>query len=107
MEAKIKERRAEIEGATGVKRVNEAVAKKIKSFERNLENTLQKYNEAYAANKKIRDEIDVLRRERNIYEDISTKLEEELNAKKQLMEEIVARGQEAHRKREAVIEEMN
>ena len=40
MEAKINARRAEIEGATGVKRVNEAVAKKIKSFEHNLENTL-------------------------------------------------------------------
>lgn len=79
MEKRIKDRRAEIEGATGVKRINEAVAKKIKSFEHNLENTLQKYNEAFAANKKIRDEIDTLRRERNIYESISHKLEEELN----------------------------
>mmetsp|Transcript_1597 Transcript_1597/g.1102 ORF Transcript_1597/g.1102 Transcript_1597/m.1102 type:complete len:82 (+) Transcript_1597:199-444(+) len=79
-------------GASGAKETNEQVAKKIKSLENRLDKALQKYNEAVAHNKQLREQIDTLRRERVVYDNIYKKLETELADKKREMKDIVAKG---------------
>jgi chromosome segregation ATPase len=50
---------------------------KVGKIEQKLDKKLQNYNQAVAENKKIRDQIDKLRRERNLFKTIHSNLEEE------------------------------
>ncbi|CAK0850500.1 unnamed protein product [Prorocentrum cordatum] len=59
-----------------------AVAKQIRVLENRLDKGLQKFNEAIAANRSLREQIDTLRRERVVFDDIYRKLENELQSKK-------------------------
>ena len=64
VQQKIKEQRAAMGGAKGSKETNESIGKKIKGLENKLDKALQKYNEAIAHNKQLREQINALRRER-------------------------------------------
>ena len=61
---------------------NQAVGKQIKVLEHRLHRALVKFNEAIAANKDLREEIDNLRRERVVFDGIYKKLQHELSEKK-------------------------
>jgi hypothetical protein len=63
--------------------------KEIKALENRLDKANQKYNSTVAYNKKMRDEIDTLRRERLVFEQIYTKLTSDLELKKKEMDKIV------------------
>lgn len=78
VQEKIKQQRANMGGAHGAKETSEGIARKIKGLENKLDKSLQKYNEAVAHNKQLREQIDKLRRERVVYDNIYKKLEEEL-----------------------------
>jgi chromosome segregation ATPase len=65
------------------------VARKIKSLENKLDKQLQKYNQAVAQNKHLREQIDALRRERVVFDNIYKKLEGELEDKKDKMMQII------------------
>ena len=58
---------------------NQAVSKQIKVLEHRLHRALVKFNEAIAANKDLREEIDNLRRERVVFDGIYKKLQLELS----------------------------
>jgi len=58
---------------------NHAVNKQIKVLEHRLHRALVKFNEAIAANKDLREEIDNLRRERVVFDGIYKKLQLELS----------------------------
>ncbi|OMJ77529.1 hypothetical protein SteCoe_22858 [Stentor coeruleus] len=58
-----------------IKETNETILLKIKKAEHKIDKTLQKYNEVLARNKHLRDEIDELRKERKISEDIIKSLD--------------------------------
>ena len=58
---------------------NQAVNKQIKVLEHRLHRALVKFNEAIAANKDLREEIDNLRRERVVFDGIYKKLQLELS----------------------------
>ncbi|OMJ81002.1 hypothetical protein SteCoe_18615 [Stentor coeruleus] len=100
MTEKLKAQREAIGGAQGAKETNEGIARKIKSLENKLDKSLQKYNEAIAHNKQLREQIDKLRRERVVYDSIYKKLEEELQSKKEEMKRIVKKGYKAKKKRD-------
>tara|TARA_B110001452_G_scaffold245844_1_gene230763 strand:- start:251 stop:1990 length:1740 start_codon:yes stop_codon:yes gene_type:complete len=68
---------------------NQAVGKQIKVLEHRLHRALVKFNEAIAANKDLREEIDNLRRERVVFDGIYKKLQLELSEKKKKMAEII------------------
>ena len=68
---------------------NQAVSKQIKVLEHRLHRALVKFNEAIAANKELREEIDNLRRERVVFDGIYKKLQLELSEKKKKMAEII------------------
>ena len=54
---------------------NQAIGKQIKVLEHRLHRALVKFNEAIAANKELREEIDNLRRERVVFDGIYKKLQ--------------------------------
>lgn len=54
-----------------------------------MDNALVKFNEALAKNKELRQEIDNLRRERLVFDQIYRKLEKELQEKKQEMANVI------------------
>merc|ERR1711881_91018 len=85
---------------------NMAVAKQIRILEDRLNAGLQKFNVAIAANKKLRDEIDTLRRERAVFDDIYRKLENELQQKKKEMANIIEQANAAYEARDSAQAQM-
>ncbi len=83
------------------------MARKIKSLENKLDKQLQKFNQAVAQNKNLREQIDALRRERVVFDNIYKKLETELKKKKDDMMKIIERAERAYMQREAAKKEMN
>merc|ERR1711977_629516 len=61
---------------------------------------------AIAANKKLRDEIDTLRRERAVFDDIYRKLENELQQKKKEMANIIEQANAAYEARDSAQAQM-
>ena len=106
MTEKLKAQREAVGGAQGAKETNEGIARKIKSLENKLDKSLQKYNEAIAHNKQLREQIDKLRRERVVYDSIYKKLEEELQSKKEEMKIVVKKGFKAKKKRDEAKQKM-
>lgn len=106
MTEKLKAQREAIGGKQGAKETNEGIARKIKSLENKLDKSLQKYNEAIAHNKQLREQIDKLRRERVVYDSIYKKLEEELQSKKDEMKAVVKKGYKAKKKRDEAKKKM-
>merc|ERR1711977_221678 len=83
-----------------------AIAKQIRILEDRLNAGLQKFNIAIAANKKLRDEIDTLRRERAVFDDIYKKLENELHSKKKEMANIIEQANAAYEARDSAQAQM-
>merc|ERR1719262_1591386 len=83
-----------------------AVAKQIRILEDRLNAGLQKFNIAIAANKKLRDQIDTLRRERVVFDDIYRKLENELQQKKREMANIIDQANAAYEARDSAQAQM-
>merc|ERR1712054_336003 len=63
-------------------------------------------NEAIAANRKLREEIDLLRRERLVFDDIYRKLENELQQKKKEMANIIEQANAAYEARDSAQAQM-
>jgi DNA repair exonuclease SbcCD ATPase subunit len=83
-----------------------AICKQIRILEDRLNAGLQKFNVAIAANKKLRDEIDTLRRERAVFDDIYKKLENELQQKKKEMANIIEQANAAYEARDSAQAQM-
>ncbi|CAG9330811.1 unnamed protein product [Blepharisma stoltei] len=106
MQSKIAKQREMIGGVKGSKETNLIINRKIKSLESKLEISLQKYNESVAKNKKIRDEIDKVRREKNFFMNIYKELDEDIKKKREEMKEIVEKGNKAIRERDQAKEKI-
>merc|ERR1719183_3084482 len=85
---------------------NQAVSKQIKVLEHRLHRALVKFNEAIAANKDLREEIDNLRRERVVFDGIYKKLQHELAEKKKSMAHIIEIANIAYEARDQAQSEM-
>jgi len=77
-----------------------AVQKQIRILENRLDKAAVKFNEAIAANKGLREQIDTLRRERVVFDDIYRKLENELQQKKREMANIIEQANAAYEARD-------
>jgi len=82
------------------------IAKQIRILENRLDKALQQFNMALAHNKKLREEIDNLRRERVVFDGIYKKLEFELQQKKMRMTEIIDVANTAYEARDAAQADM-
>ena len=65
------------------------IAKQVKVLEHRLHRSLIKFNETISSNKELREEIDNLRRERVIFDNVYAKTQGELQKKKQQMAEVI------------------
>eukprot|EP01017_Pseudomicrothorax_dubius_P046534 TRINITY_DN8208_c0_g1_i13.p1 TRINITY_DN8208_c0_g1~~TRINITY_DN8208_c0_g1_i13.p1 ORF type:complete len:497 (-),score=164.38 TRINITY_DN8208_c0_g1_i13:95-1585(-) len=99
LENRRKDLRSDGKGSVGL--LNE-----IKSLEHQLEKALQKHNEAIAQNKTMREQIDALRRERVIYDNIYKQLEKELNEKKEELKEITEMKIDVEKNREETLRKL-
>jgi len=77
-----------------------ALDKQIRILENRLEKANQKFNESIANNKKLREEIDNLRRERVIFDNIYQKLEKELHDRRKEMADIIETANSAYEDRD-------
>ena len=85
----ILQERRDMGGNNAPQEQNQAIGKQVKVLEHRLHRALIKFNEAIAANKDLREEIDNLRRERVVFDGIYKKLQYELAEKKKRMAEII------------------
>ena len=106
MHKKIWEQRQKMGGINASRENNQAIAKQIAILENRLDKALKKYNEALAHNKKLRENIDNLRRERLVFDQIYKKLEKELAEKKKEMARIIEISNKAYEARDAAQQEM-
>jgi len=87
-------------GCNAARENTEAIAKQIRVLENRLDKSLQKFNEAIAYNKSLREQIDGLRRERVVFDSIYKKLEQELQQKKKEMANIIEQANAAYEARD-------
>jgi chromosome segregation ATPase len=96
---KIKICRKEMEEFGGVnisKESTQNIDKQIRVLENRLDKALQKFNEALAYNKKLRDTIENLRQERVVFDNIYKKMERELQEKKKDMAKVIESSNAAY-----------
>jgi len=84
----------------------QAVGKQIRVLENRLDKSLQSFNQGVATNKRLRDQIDGLRRERVVFDQIYTKLEREFETKKKEMANIIEQANAAYEARDAAQAQM-
>ncbi|KAL1504879.1 hypothetical protein AB1Y20_008649 [Prymnesium parvum] len=106
MHKKIWDQRQKMGGINASRENNQAIAKQIQILENRLDKALKKYNEALANNKRLRENIDNLRRERLVFDQIYKKLEKELAEKKKEMARIIEISNKAYEARDAAQAEM-
>merc|ERR1712187_621549 len=83
-----------------------AVQKQIRILENRLDHAVKKFNEAITANRGLREQIDTLRRERVVFDDIYKKLENELLQKKKEMANIIEQANAAYESRDSAQAQM-
>lgn len=89
-------------GGVNASRENvQMIQKQVRILENRLDKALLKYNEAVAGNKRLRDTIDDLRRERVVFESIYRKMERQLQERKQQMASIIETSNMSYEQRDA------
>merc|ERR1740138_708691 len=83
-----------------------AVQKQTRILENRLDKALQKFNEGIEANRGLREQIDTLRGERAVFDDIYRKLESELHSKKKEMANIIEQANAAYEARDSAQAQM-
>lgn len=113
MRSKIFQQRKSMGGVNAPRENYLMIQKQIRILENRLDKSLVKFNEAISHNKALRDQIDDLRRERVVFENIYRKIERDLQEKKRQMAEIIEMSNQAYEQRDnfqmevAAIEQAN
>jgi coiled-coil domain-containing protein 63/114 len=102
----ILEKKRKQKGANGTHERHAQFQKQIRILENRLDKANQKFNEAIAKNKMLRESIDSLRRERVIFDNIYRKLEKELHSKREKMAKIIETANLAYEHRDIAQEEL-
>lgn len=102
----ILEKKRKQKGANGTHERHAQFQKQIRILENRLDKANQKFNEAIARNKQLRESIDSLRRERVIFDNIYRKLEKELHTKREKMAKIIETANLAYEHRDIAQEEL-
>mmetsp|Transcript_2733 Transcript_2733/g.5619 ORF Transcript_2733/g.5619 Transcript_2733/m.5619 type:complete len:535 (-) Transcript_2733:51-1655(-) len=86
---KILKERKNMGGVNAARENQHMIQKQIRILENRLDKALVKFNQSLAHNRKLREEIDDLRRERVVFDNIYKKLEKELHEKKKQMAQVI------------------
>jgi len=76
-------------GTSSGRDMQSQVGKQIKILENRIDKANQKFSEAINTNKQLREDIDNLRRERVVFDNIYSKLEKDLNVKRKDMAKMI------------------
>ena len=95
-QAKVDQLRRSMGGVNSTADKQKELSKKIKTYENSLEKAIQKYNQTVSHNNKLRQEIEKLRKDKNIYENTYKKLQEDLNNKRTEMAESISAAENAY-----------
>mmetsp|Transcript_40729 Transcript_40729/g.77773 ORF Transcript_40729/g.77773 Transcript_40729/m.77773 type:complete len:538 (+) Transcript_40729:438-2051(+) len=106
LQAKVMQRRAKLGGPNAPRDSAEQVKKQIKILQNRLEKALAKHNGTLASNRTLRENIDNLRRERLVFNQMYKKLEKEIVDRKKDMLHIIEVSNRAYEAREAAVNEM-
>eukprot|EP00898_Chlorokybus_atmophyticus_P005341 jgi/Chlat1/5808/Chrsp4S00482 len=106
VQSRILDQRKRMGGVNAARESNAAIAKQVKLLENRLDKALTKYNESVAANRRLRESIDGLRRERLVFDGIHKKLEKELADRKREMAAIIETSNLAYEARDAALQQM-
>lgn len=98
---RIWEQRESMGGINASRENTAAITKQIAILENRLDTSLKKYNEAIARNKRLRESIDSLRRERLVFDQIYAKLEREMAEKNREMARTIEASNKAYEARDA------
>jgi coiled-coil domain-containing protein 63/114 len=101
MKQKVLSQRKAMGGVNASKDNHFMIQKQIRILENRLEKSLVKFNEAIAHNKDLRNEIDDLRRERVVFENVYRKMERELQDRKRKMAEIIELSNQSYEQRDS------
>jgi chromosome segregation ATPase len=100
MDQQIDVERAKLGGVNAAQVNNAAINKQVRVLENRLEKALVKFNKALAVNKRLRGQIDNLRRERLVFDNIYHKFERELMEQKKQMADIIEASNAAYEARD-------
>ncbi|KAL0490609.1 ODA1 [Acrasis kona] len=95
LDAKVKEARQDMGGVNVSKENTMMIERQIKVLENRLDKALVKFNEAIAYNKSLRDQIQNLRQERVVFDNIYKKMESELHKKQEEMAKVIEQSNQA------------
>jgi hypothetical protein len=113
MKQKVLQQRKAMGGVNASRENYLMIQKQIRILENRLDKSLIKFNESSSHNKDLRFQIDDLRRERIVFENIYRKMEKDLQDKKKSMAEIIEISNQAYEQRDnyqmeiAAIEQAN
>ena len=96
----IRERRRDMGGVNITKENHDAVNRQITVLENRLDQSLIKFNDVLRQNKELREQIDTLRGERDVFESIYQRLEGELQERKKEMAFIIEVSNIAYEERD-------
>lgn len=100
VQKQIVEQQKKMGGCNASSQSDIAVTKQIRILENRLDKSLVRFNESLATNRKLRETIDNLRRERAVFDTIYKKLEKEHHEAKRLMAEIIENSNQAYESRD-------
>jgi chromosome segregation ATPase len=100
MDVKIDLERSKLGGVNAAQVNNAAINKQVRVLENRLEKALVKFNKSLAVNKTLRAQIDNLRRERLVFDNIYHKFERELMDQKKCMADIIEASNAAYEARD-------
>ena len=87
----IKSKRTELIALEGNE--SDSIGKMIKKYENKLEKILNENNEVLAKNKQLKEEINILRKERVIFDKVYNQLEIELKAKESELKDVILKAE--------------
>ena len=106
LQTKVEQQRQQMGGIGGAERKQKEVMRRLQQMENRLDNALIKYNRRVAENRDLRSEIDSCRRQRLVYDNIYTGLEQELAEKKKTMARVISRTASAVQKQDRLREQL-
>ena len=106
MQVKVLECQVNAGGRDASKIQDIKTTKQIRILENRLDHALVRFNQALSVNKNLREEIDHLRRERVVFDNINSKLAKELHDKKKEMALIIEQSNIAYEARDQAHSEM-
>lgn len=99
-QARVREARRHMGGVNVTKEGHEMIHRQVSVLENRLDQSLVRFNEVLRQNKELREQIDTLRGERDVFESIYQKLEAELQEKKKEMAFIIEVSNIAYEERD-------